>query len=121
MQASSHFRDPAALIPSDEVLSTHCMEGWLGSRASLDVEENLLLLPGIEHRSSNKLPSHCIELCRLLSIPSFLVIFYSHSRQMAAQLDTTASFQTISIILPFDTVCSMIMKATQSGHKNSFS
>jgi hypothetical protein len=42
MEVSGQIHDPAALIPEETALSIHCLEGWVGPRASLDTVEKSL-------------------------------------------------------------------------------
>jgi hypothetical protein len=68
MEVSGQLHAPAALRPG-KVSGSHCIGGWMGPRAGLDVTEkkiNLLPLTGIEPR-----PLGCLA-CSLVAIPTEL-------------------------------------------------
>jgi hypothetical protein len=51
MEVRGQLHHPASFILGEAASGTHCIGGWVGPRAGLDVmEKSLLSLPGIETR-----------------------------------------------------------------------
>jgi hypothetical protein len=48
MEVSGQLHDPAVLSAKETNPVTHCIVGWVGPRAGLDIVKIILLLPGIE-------------------------------------------------------------------------
>jgi hypothetical protein len=71
MEVGGQFHDPAALSPRETNPVTHCIGGWVGPRAGLDiVKKSILFLPEIEPQILGR------SARSLVDIPSEIARFF---------------------------------------------